>query len=224
MVLARMRSRRQSYHERLLGALAAVLALAIALVRGWPAAPDAPPSLFRDRPSEAIQVREVQPTSQSREQTPPPPAPLPPVVVPDEVLVKTELEFGEAELQVEIPEDDAQLREGADQATAARSPDTGARLLRNVQPTYPAAAQDEDIRARIEVEVKIGTKGHVRSATIRKRWRLRPNGSPRRVAELGYGLEDAALAAARRSLFQPARHRGKPVPTRTILTFTFGPE
>jgi len=224
MVPARMQSRRRSYYDRVLGALVGVLLLVIVLVRVWPATPEEPASLFRDRPSAPIQVEDVQPTSQSQKQTPPPPAPLPPVVVPDEVLVTEDLDFGEAELRVETPEDDAQLQEGADRTTAARAPDTGARLLRNVQPTYPAAAQEDDVRARVEVEVKIGTQGRVQSATIRKRWRLRSDGSPQRVAELGYGLEDAALAAARRSLFQPARHRGTPVATRTILTFTFGPE
>jgi len=221
-----MRSRQHSYRERLLGALVAVLALALALVRGWPAPTEEAPSRFRDRPAERIQVRDVQPTSQSQEQTPPPPAPLPPVVVPNEVLVTEELDFGEAELQVDVPdpEDDAQLREGTDQATAAQMPDTGARLLRNVQPTYPAAAQEKDVRARIEVEVEIDTQGRVQAATIQQRWRLHPDGSSEIVEELEYGLEEAALVAARRSLFQPARHRGKPVTTRTVLTFTFGPE
>lgn len=224
MVTAGMHSRRQSYYDRLLGALVGVLLLAIALVQVWPAGSEEPPSRFRDRPSDPIQVRDVQPTSQSQEQTPPPPAPLPPVVVPDEVLVKDEIDLGEAELQVDDPEDDAELQQGADQTTAARTPDTGARLLRNVQPSYPVAARDDDVRARVEVEVTVGTQGRVQSATVRKRWRLAPNGSPRRVTELGYGLEDAALAAARRSRFRPAQHRGQPVTTRTILTFTFGPE
>jgi len=221
-----MRSRQHSYRERLLGALVGVLALTLVLVRSWPAPTEEAPSTFRDRPAERIQVREVQPTSQSQERTPPPPAPLPPVVVPDEVLVTEEIDFGEAELQVDVPdpEDDAQLRDGAEQATAARTPDTGARLLRNVQPTYPTAAQEEDVRARIKVAVEVDPEGRVQSATIQQRWRLHPDGSSEIVEELEYGLEEAALVAARRSLFRPARHRGEPVATRTVLTFTFGRE
>jgi len=199
-----------------------VLLLAIVLVRGWPVATSEPPPIFRDRPSDRIQVRDVQPTSQSQEQTPPPPAPLPPVVVPNEVLVKEELDFGEAELRVDVPEDDPTLQDGADRATRARPPDTAARLLRNVQPTYPGAARKEDVRARIDVEVEIDTQGRVQTATIQQRWRLRPDGSAELVEKLGYGLEEAALGAARRALFRPARHRGKPVVTRTVLTFTFG--
>lgn len=214
-----------TYRERLMGALVAVLALAVLIVQGWPVgAPSTPPDLFRDRPNDRIQARDIQPTSQSQEKTPPPPAPLPPVVVPDEVLVKEELEFGEAQLPVDMPEDDARLQEGADQATAARQPDTGARLLRNVQPTYPAAAREGEVRARIQVEVQIGTQGRVQSATVRRRWRLREDGSAEPVERLGYGLEEAALVAARRSLFRPARSSGTPVATRKMLTFTFGRE
>lgn len=220
-----MRSIDPSYLERLLGALALVLVLAIALVRGWPLpSPSEDNRPFRDRPPERIQMRDVQPTSQSPEKNPPPPAPLPPVVVPDEVLVKEELDFGESQLRVETTGDDARLRDGSDRATASRQPDTGARLLKNVQPTYPRDARRAEVRARIEVEVEVGESGRVRSATIRRRWRLRPDGSVEPVDELGHGLEEAALAAARRSLFRPAQYRGEPVVSRKTLTFTFGRE
>lgn len=180
--------------------------------------------MYSDRSTNRIQIREIQPTSQSEEKNPPPPAPLPPIVVPNEVTVKEEIEFGESELQVETPEDDAVLQEGADQATASRPPDTGAQLLKNVQPTYPAAAQQDEVRARIQVEVQIGPNGRVENAAIRRRWRLYPDGSSHPVEELGYGLEKAALAAAQRSLFRPAQASGRPVATRKVLTFTFGNE
>lgn len=214
-----------TYHERLMGALVVVLVLALLVVRGWPVgAPSPPTDLFRDRPDDRIQVRDIQPTSQSQERNPPPPAPLPPVVVPDEVLVEEELDFGESELRVDTPDDDARLQDGTDRPTAARSPDADARLLKNVQPTYPAAARDDEVRARIQVEVQIGTQGRVQSATVRRRWRLREDGVAEPVDRLGYGLEEAALAAAERSLFRPATNGGTPVVSRKILTFTFGRE
>lgn len=213
-----------TYYERMLGALLLVLSLAVALVRWWPALETEPPSLFRDRSNSRIQIQEIQPTSQAQEKRPPPPAPLPPVVVPDEVLIKEEITFGEGTLPIENPEDDAELQDGSDRTTAARQPSTGARLLKNVQPDYPQAARADEVRARVEVEVRVSETGAVREASVTKRWRLLEDGSSRPVTNLGYGLEEAALTAAQRSLFQPAQAQGQPVPTRTVLTFTFGTE
>lgn len=215
---------RSSYYRRVMGATVAVLTFTIALVRWWPTGDaSSPPEVFRDRASDRITIRDIQPTSQSEERNPPPPAPLPPVVVPNDVLVEEELEFGDAKLRVETPEDDNKLQEGADQATAARQPDTGARLLRNVQPSYPEAAREEGLRARVEVEVQIDEDGRVQDANIRRRWVLSDDGSVQPVSELGYDLEEAALSAAQRSLFRPARADGRPVSTRKVVTFTFGP-
>lgn len=218
-----MSTSRFRYYRRTLTALAVVLTVAIALVRWWPTWNGEPNTdLFHDEPSDRIQIQDIQPTSQSQEKTPAPPAPVPPVVVPNEVLIKEELEFGEAELQVERPEDDDKLREGSDQPIAARQPHTEARLLKNVQPNYPEAARDDEVRARITVEVHIGEDGTVRNASIKERWRLLPDGSSQPVTTLGYGLEEAALTAAQRSLFRPAENRGTPVETRKLVTFTFG--
>ena len=215
---------RLSYHLRVMGATAVVLLLAIGLVEWWPTwSPPDSPVRYHDRPTERIQVQEITPTSQSQELNPPPPAPLPPVVVPNDVLVEETIEIGESSLQIQTPGEDERLQEGASTApTAARQPDTDARLLRNVQPNYPAAARKDEVRARIEVEVKVAKTGRVTEATVRRRWLLSEGGTSRAVPQLGYGLEEAALAAAQRSLFRPARVNGTPVSTRKIITFTFG--
>lgn len=212
-----------SYGPRVMTATVAVLLLMTALVRWWPAPTgQKPPPLFREHPSERIQIRDVTPTSQSQELTPPPPAPLPPVVVPNDVLIRDEFEIGESDLQIEMPGDDERLQEGTNRATAGRQPDTDARLLRNVQPNYPAAARKDHVRARIEVEVEVAKNGRVRNAQVRRRWLLGDGGTSQPVSTLGYGLEEAALAAAQRSLFRPARANGQPVSTRKVITFTFG--
>lgn len=211
------------YRRRLLGSLAAVLVLGIALVRWWPSFESTSNTSFRDQAPERIQLEEVQPTSQSQELRPPPPAPLPPVVVPNDVLIKEELEFGDAKLAIDDPDDDAEYQEGSAEAPpASRQPDTNARLFRAVQPEYPSAARDNSIRARVQVAVKITEQGQVQEASIQKRWLLSTEGQARPVSKLEYGLEEAALAAARRSLFRPARANGQPVETQTTLTFEFG--
>lgn len=212
------------YRRRFLGALALVLALGIALVRWWPAsAPSSPEGPFRERGPERIQVNEIQPTTQSRERTPPPPAPVPPVVVPNDVVIEEEIEFGEGTLAIEDPSDDERLQEGNSKVTtAARRPDTNARLFRAVQPDYPSSARERSVQARVRVSVQVSKTGRVKAAAVLKRWRLLDGGRARRVAHLEYGLEEAALVAARRSRFRPAQHNGMPVASQTTITFEFG--
>ena len=204
--------------------MALILAALIILVQSWPAPSERTPRPFHDRAAERIALQDVQPTSRPEEKQPPPPAPRPPVVVPNDQAITDPPDFGESALQVEVPGPDAEHQEGTDQATAAtRTPDAGARLLRNVQPQYPEAARDAEVQARIEVEVAVNRKGRVTQVWIRNRWRRASDGTFQPVARLGHGLEAAARQAARRSLFRPARANGTPVATRTTLTFTFGP-
>lgn len=216
---------RKSYVIRILSSLTATLVLMIGLFQFWPTWEAAPQSItYSSRGDENIQLEEIQPTSHAQQKKPPPPAPLPPVVVPNDVIIEDEpLEFSDSSLPVENPEDDAVNQEGVAQATAAQRPDQNARLLRYVEPDYTRAARDEGIRARIVVEVKVDPQGRVQEASILERTLLSEEGTPvRTVSHLGYGLEEAALSAARRCLFRPARVDGKPVPTRTTLTISFG--
>lgn len=212
------------YRRRFLGALALVIALVIALVRWWPApTPSSFDGPFDERAPERIQTKEIQPTTQSQDLAPPPPAPLPPVVVPNDVPVEEKIEFGESNLAVTDPADDARLQEGtADEPTAARQPDTNPRLFRAVQPQYPSAAQKDGIRARIQVAVDVSKSGRVKEAVILKRWRLSAEGRASPVGHLEHGLEQAALVAAQESRFRPAQKNGSPVASRTTITFEFG--
>ena len=216
----------QRYETRILASLCVTLLLLIGLIQLWPSGPaaDASVSLYDARGDDVIQIEEIQPTSQSLEKRPPPPAPLPPVVYPDDAVIEEEpLEFTDANLLVEDPGEDAERREGADEATAAPRPDTNARLLRYVEPDYTRAARKENVRARIVVEVRVDSQGRVQDAAILKRMLLDDKGNPTETVDaLGYGLEEAALSAARRCLFRPARANGEAVATRTTLTISFG--
>lgn len=206
-----------------MASLAVTLLLLIGLVRFWPSGRDAPEPVYSAAGDERIQIKEIQPTSQAREKRPPPPAPLPPVVVPDEVLIEDDsIEFADASLIIDDPGEDAEYQEGADQASAAQRPDVNARLLRYVEPEYTRAARKRDVRAQIVIEVQVDEQGQVQSATILKRMLLGEDGEPAHtVDELGYGLEEAALSAARACLFRPARANGQPVSTHTTLTIRF---
>lgn len=216
--------RRHQYATRVLGCLAAALLLAIALVRFWPTGEDAPDIVYSSRGTEAIQIEEIQPTSHAERQKPPPPAPLPPVVVPNDALVEDDpIEFEDANLLAEEFGEDERDQDGVANATAARRPDTNARLLRYVEPDYTRAARRNEVRARVVVEVQVDPSGRVQEATIIDRVLLNEGGQPQeQVSQLGYGLEEAALSAARQCLFRPAEANGEPVSTRTTLTISFG--
>ena len=221
MTVSLFRDRNEAYRLRVLGAAAGVLAIALVLVWVWPRSIDAPSDLpFRDAPTEVVRLQEITPTSQSQKLAPPPPAPLPPIVVAEDVLVDVDFD-GTGPLQIEDPDDDARLQEGTDRPTEAQTTRRGARLLRAVQPRYPESARSDEVRARVVVEVGVDETGRVTDVAILRRLLATASGMED-VERLRYGLEGSALDAARRSIFRPAETNGRAVATRTTLTFTFG--
>jgi protein TonB len=76
-----------------------------------------------------------------------------------------------------------------------------------VVPKYTMEARQAEIEGVVRVEVTIDETGQVVNARV--------------VSGLGYGLDDAALVAARASTFEPATRCKKPVIGTTILPFRF---
>ena len=208
-----------------MGCLALALALLIAAVRLWPGA-----WLAREEPVETvyagkktIAVREIPQTTQS--EPPPPPPPLPPVVVPDDAEIEEPeaLDFSARLFPTEPPGEGAQTSsEGDAEETAGLAPDQGARILRYPEAEYPRAARREGVRALFLVEVLVLPSGRVGAAKITKRQLLSDEGQPGRVVgKIGYGLDEAALSAARNHLFRPARVGDEAVQSRVMLTISF---
>ncbi|MFZ5895396.1 MAG: TonB family protein [Myxococcota bacterium] len=76
---------------------------------------------------------------------------------------------------------------------------------RNIpQPVYTDRAREAGIEGKVRVELTVDETGRVVSARV--------------LQGLGYGLDEAALAAAERATFEPATRCGKP----TRATFTMG--
>lgn len=221
----RPQDRHEQYRPRLLASLAAVLLLMIGFVRFWPvSSPEAPDEITFAKGNETIAIEEIQPTSQ--QQAPPPP-PLPPVPMPDEVeLEEEELDLSQAFFDEEpFPGEDPITEEGPaeESSSSAAEPDVEARQASIVEPEYTEDARRQDIRARVVVEVLVNAEGYVDDAQIVERLLLDENNDPKeRVSELGYGLEEAALEAARRTTFFPARSGGEPVQSRKVITIRFG--
>ena len=70
----------------------------------------------------------------------------------------------------------------------------------------------------------VDEKGRVEATKVLERFLLgsKKDDPKRAVTLLGYGLEEAALSAAGRWLFRPARKNGTAVRSYHALTFRFG--
>lgn len=82
-------------------------------------------------------------------------------------------------------------------------------LLRRVDPTYTAAAMQARIRGTVVLEVLVTAAGTVTDVKV--------IGSLDKV----YGLDERAIATAKKWLFIPARFQGKPVPYVVNIELTF---
>ncbi|HEY2746549.1 MAG TPA: TonB family protein, partial [Polyangia bacterium] len=79
---------------------------------------------------------------------------------------------------------------------------TAPALIERVEPVYPEAARAAGLGATVTLELKLDETGAVVSARV--------------VKPVGFGFDEAALAAARRLKFRPATKDGLPIPV-TIL-------
>lgn len=211
----------------MLACTAAALLIVIACVQLWPL-PDAAPdnqTPYRISEQEVIDIEEIQPTAQNR-QAPPPPAPPIPILLPDDTFLDDhEIDLSDAPpLDVEFPGDDIAAVDGPEETSSQATGQTiGPKAVRFVEPEYTRDARRRRVRAEVVVKVLVGDGGHVLETRIEERFLLDRDGTDRTpVAEVGYGLEEAALSAAKRWIFRPARENGKPVSAYTTLTFTFG--
>lgn len=93
--------------------------------------------------------------------------------------------------------------EEQEQAPAVTPP----RLLEFVEAEYPQAAQREGLEAAVELELTIAADGLVTEAQV--------------VAGAGSSFDAAALAAARRFVFEPATRDGEAIPARIRYRYVF---
>lgn len=219
-------SKRTAYLIRVQASLAGSLLLLLMAVELWPIpkAAGRRDIIYATRDVETVLLDDIVPTRQLR-QPPPPPAPLPPVVVPDDLILEDELDLDELDLVLEdtgaglLPEPTPGDPIG--EASSGTRADSAPKPVRIVEPEYPRAARRRNIRAEIVLSVIVDRRGQVEDATIVERYLLADE-SRQPVAELGYGLDDAALGAAARWLFRPARKDGEAVRSQHELSFKFG--
>ena len=211
-----------NHRTRFLACLAAALVLLIGAVRFWPA-PKAVPELrttWRANDQERIAMEEIQPTRQAAA-TPAPPAPLVPVLVPeDEYLTEDELDFSDSVLLLE-PVDASAPPEAPAEAPAGVT--AGPRIVRVATPEYTEEARRKRVRAKLVVHVLVNDRGRVEEATVTERFLLDDNGQVKEPVDIvGHGLEESAIAAANQYMYRPARKNGRAIASRTTITFMLG--
>jgi TonB family protein len=80
-------------------------------------------------------------------------------------------------------------------------------LIEKAEPEYPRAAIDAGVGGTVGLELTIGEDGNIAAIKI--------------VKPAGFGLDEAAVAAARRFRFRPATHDGKPVASMVLFDQNF---
>lgn len=75
------------------------------------------------------------------------------------------------------------------------------------QPAYTSSAREANVEGKVRVEVSVDADGHVTGARL--------------LAGLGYGLDEAALEAAKRAAFEPGTRCGKPVSATFVIAMRF---
>jgi periplasmic protein TonB len=75
------------------------------------------------------------------------------------------------------------------------------------QPAYTSAAREANVEGRVRVEVSVDATGKVTGVRL--------------LSGLGYGLDEAALEAARRATFDPGTRCGKPVSATFVIAMRF---
>jgi periplasmic protein TonB len=94
-----------------------------------------------------------------------------------------------------------------DAADACVEEATKPKSVDKVQPQYTDEARSANVEGVVKVEFRIDANGDVVDARV--------------ISGLGHGLDQAALAAAKRWKFNPATKCGKPVESRHVVSMRF---
>ena len=219
----------RAYRPRFLAALAVSLLALTLTFQLWPTEKRADQRRYVATPQEQIALELIEPTAQARRAAPPPPPTLPPIEVPDDVPIPDEeIVFDDLDLSPTLEPIQLDAPPGLEEVEGDEGPvfveraDRRPRTVTPVFPDYPRAAEQRDIRARVRIRVLVDERGRVQETLILERFLLDDKDREERVAEIGYGVEEAALDAARRTPFRPGRHGGRAVQTYTTLTLGVG--
>ena len=211
-----------SYSLRLFASILAAQVLILLCIKLWPVALEPKPLDIVHSSPEVIQMEEIVSTNQTR-RAPPPPAPLPPVIAPDDTILEEEILLDLEPLALTDPSINDMPAEPEGTPSTGIAASEAARLIRLAIPEYPKPAERRKIQAEIVIAVVVDKRGRVQSPQIVERYLLNEKDNTRTLVDaLGHGLEEAAVSAAMRSLFRPARKDGATVESNYQITFALG--
>lgn len=154
---------------------------------------------------------------------PPPPRPQAPVPEPSDEIIEEEISLDAVEIEdygEELSEDELGLEGEGDQAV--EDPEVTPRVQHIVEPSTPKAARQAGVNVKVWVNLLIGRNGEVEEATISEiQVYDEDSGEYQTVNDANYGLAEAALDAALKWRFRPARDEGQPVKAYSLQVFTF---
>jgi protein TonB len=75
------------------------------------------------------------------------------------------------------------------------------------QAAYTERAREGSVQGKVRVEIRVDERGAVTSVSL--------------LSGLGFGLDEAALDAARKAKFKPATRCGKPVASPFVVSMRF---
>ncbi|MGD8394320.1 MAG: TonB family protein [Candidatus Eiseniibacteriota bacterium] len=165
-------------------------------------APEAKPYELREKKIEVIDIPD-------EIFIPPPPQEVERPQLPQEAEVSDEVDEEETIEETEFNPFQppvAPARQARQEAFVAF--DTPPRAVRKVEPDYPELARQAHAQGTVHVQVTIDETGRVINAAVIK-------------SDTIQSLEEAAIAAAYKFLFTPAKQRDVPVKARIVLPFRF---
>lgn len=153
-----------------------------------------------------------------------PPKPQVPVPVPNDEILEEDIEFLDFEdmLSLEkIGEGEAGQTGDSDEPVA--SPQRPPTPLKIIEPVTPEDARKAKVIAEVYITFLVDKNGLVEDIFISSIRKYKSNAQDFEVVqEIGYGIMEASLAAAKKWRFNPARDAGKPVKAYTTQVFSFG--
>jgi len=194
----------------------------IAVFLFWPKI-ETPERVFDDyEQNETIAVEEIVRTNQESAPPPPPkpqiPQPVPnDEIIEEEIIIPEEIEFLTIE-ESPFGEDVGITGQGEKISSNPQQPPN---VIKIVEPALTPEAKKAGLKAEIFVTFLVNRDGSVQDAFVSE-IRKYEGDEYTNVEQLGYGVMEAALEAALKWQFRPARNQGSPVRAYTTHVFSFG--